>query len=51
MVQLDAATGEQAAFDEDSSCGTFPRCSRGVLVLGDGYVTVDDSGLWSVLTR
>ena len=52
MVQLDAATGEQAAFDEDSSCGNLPAVfSGGVLVPGDGYVTVDDSGLWSVLTR
>lgn len=52
MVQLDAATGEQVAFDEDSSCGNLPAVfSGGVLVPGDGYVTVDDSGLWSVLTR
>lgn len=52
MVQLDAATGEQVAFDEDSSCGNLPAVfSGGVLVPGDGYVTVDDRGLWSVLTR
>ena len=38
-------------FDEDSSCGNLPAVfSGGVLVPGDGYVTVDDSGLWAVLS-